>query len=527
MKSRSKRESRRQRELQHATFSLELLKVRSASVDETTLSRRPPPDSPDSCELKQVQEKRESVVVIISMQKESPVEHSSPEALHKPQPMDAQELAGETQDRADGLSSDPEPQTHRSLSSRPLQLDSRDSEPKKEVQKKCVSQSISISMKEKAFSPKRSRLTFSKSDKDLLNQERSLENQREPGFRAIQSREVSRAAGKKKARLAGTRSDFLSRACSTELDSEHDEEEEYEYRPVLSRSPPLPDSPSSPDSHSHAQTSSQKEQKRIQKTVSSGDLGKMDSLRKSISQTDGRVRGKMRFWSKSKHGNKKMSTRGRSADSDLRNGSPEQVGLSERGHDSKENREPMMGMMSMKRRRSVKISSVSLESSTCQNDSLHILTSTADYRSMNDFLMKKISDLEAEDSQKDTPVDVVFKKALKEFRLNIFNSYSTALAMDDGRSIRYKDLHALFEHILEKNMRLEQRDWSESPVKVWVNTFKVFLDEFMTEYKPMNGTISKAPKPERKKRRKKESDTVSPRFILRLDYSCVMGLCKS
>lgn len=63
--------------------------------------------------------------------------------------------------------------------------------------------------------------------------------------------------------------------------------------------------------------------------------------------------------------------------------------------------------------------------------------------------------------------------------------------MDDGRSIRYKDLYALFEHILEKNMRLEQRDWSESPVKVWVNTFKVFLDEFMTEYKPMDGTISK------------------------------------
>lgn len=63
--------------------------------------------------------------------------------------------------------------------------------------------------------------------------------------------------------------------------------------------------------------------------------------------------------------------------------------------------------------------------------------------------------------------------------------------MDDGKSIRYKDLYALFEHILEKTMRLEQRDWSESPVKVWVNTFKVFLDEFMTEYKPMEGTIGK------------------------------------
>lgn len=63
--------------------------------------------------------------------------------------------------------------------------------------------------------------------------------------------------------------------------------------------------------------------------------------------------------------------------------------------------------------------------------------------------------------------------------------------MDDGKSIRYKDLYALFEHILEKTMRLEQRDWSESPVKVWVNTFKVFLDEFMTEYKPLEGTIGR------------------------------------
>lgn len=126
--------------------------------------------------------------------------------------------------------------------------------------------------------------------------------------------------------------------------------------------------------------------------------------------------------------------------------------------------------------------------------------------------------MDAEDSKNDTMVDVVFKKALKEFRLNIFNSYSTALAvslastkfsllvsrtsswahprhappqMDDGKSIRYKDLYALFEHILEKTMRQEQRNWRESPVTVWVNTFKVFLDEFMTEYKPLDSMLSK------------------------------------
>lgn len=135
--------------------------------------------------------------------------------------------------------------------------------------------------------------------------------------------------------------------------------------------------------------------------------------------------------------------------------------------------------------------------------------------------------MDTEDSKNDTMVDVVFKKALKEFRLNIFNSYSTALAvrlantkrkgffdtvatgawsavpplgltplmpppqMDDGKSIRYKDLYALFEHILEKTMRQEQRNWRESPVTVWVNTFKVFLDEFMIEHKPLDSSLSK------------------------------------
>lgn len=130
--------------------------------------------------------------------------------------------------------------------------------------------------------------------------------------------------------------------------------------------------------------------------------------------------------------------------------------------DSKENKEPSP---KMRRRRSVKISSITLEATQWQNDALHILTSTHDYRSMNDFLMKKvrageegggrisellralwwfffffspgvsvvtcaqISDLESEDGKNDTMVDVVFKKALKEFRINIFNSYSTALAV--------------------------------------------------------------------------------------------------
>lgn len=60
----------------------------------------------------------------------------------------------------------------------------------------------------------------------------------------------------------------------------------------------------------------------------------------------------------------------------------------ERGfRDLKENKEPSP---KVKRRRSVKISSVTLEPAQWQNDALQILTCTNDYRSMNDFLMKKV-----------------------------------------------------------------------------------------------------------------------------------------
>lgn len=55
--------------------------------------------------------------------------------------------------------------------------------------------------------------------------------------------------------------------------------------------------------------------------------------------------------------------------------------------DLKENKEPSP---KVKRRRSVKISSVAFEPAQWQNDALQILTCTNDYRSMNDFLMKKV-----------------------------------------------------------------------------------------------------------------------------------------
>ncbi|XP_019895873.2 unconventional myosin-IXAb isoform X4 [Esox lucius] len=434
-------------------------------------------------------------------------------------------------------------------------------------QKKSPSQTITVSMTEKpptntSFSPRR-KLPFSKSDKDLVNKERSLAS----SLRATagqRGKEVSRHRPKKKARMSRTRSDFLTRCNSEGAGQSDDDDDDSYYTPAQSRTLPLlspspltePEGDTEPAFHSDSEMASHKDQqKKIHKTMSSGDLGKVAAIGKTSVQDGSRVRAKMgRFWGKARHSEKKLSREKKQASrtesthgdcSDKTESPPRSPDLSlTRGRESKENKEPSPRV---RRRRSVKISSAALEPAQWQNDELHILTSAHDYRSMNDFLMKKINDLDSEDSKKDTLVDVVFKKALKEFRLNIFNSYSTALAMDDGKSIRYKDLYALFEHILEKSMRLEQRDWSESPVKVWVNTFKVFLDEFMTEYKAADGTISKAPKPERKKRRKKESDIVEEHnghifkatqysiptyceycssLIWMMDRACVCKLCR-
>ncbi|KAM9366319.1 unconventional myosin-IXAa [Symphorus nematophorus] len=433
------------------------------------------------------------------------------------------------------------------------------------------------------FSPK-DKVTFTKFDSDAVSKETPAAVPREgptpasKPAKGTKGRDVGRAGQKKKARMARTRSDFLTRAPIVTVGGDSDEDDFEGSSPVSSVSPISPISPrhytlplpkqSSTEaglgescfSDSDMPASSE-EQKKMHKAMSSGDLGKVDSLRKN--SQDGRVR-KMRFWGKNKYGDKKTSREklicgADSLDGDYADTGPllgeGQENMSppcspdltlDRGfRDLKENKEPSP---KVKRRRSVKISSVTLEPAQWQNDALQILTCTNDYRSMNDFLMKKISDLDTEDSKKDTMVDVVFKKALKEFRLNIFNSYSTALAMDDGKSIRYKDLYALFEHILEKTMRQEQRDWRESPVTVWVNTFKVFLDEFMTEYKPLDSTLSKqVPKPERKKRRKKDTDIVEEHnghifkstqysiptycefcssLIWMMDRACVCKLCR-
>ncbi|XP_066491078.1 unconventional myosin-IXa isoform X1 [Tiliqua scincoides] len=394
------------------------------------------------------------------------------------------------------------------------------------------------------FNPKDSHIGMNKesSAHHLLPKEENKKPLRVSGL--SRGEQVARPVHKKKVRMARTRSDFLTRGAFADWEGDSEEEDcddAFEFLPPLDQPPSSASGcaarlghPCHSDSEMMLQRFTSNEgQTKLHKTMSQGEIGKLATAQKAVA-TDGRPqRAKMKFWGKGRQGEKKTNREKLATQSELLElypdqdssgremisglhleeelgqhhmtppRSPELSGIYRR--ECKENKEPSP---KVKRKRSLKISNVTMEPAQWQNDALQIITSASDLKSMDEFLLKKMNDLDSEDCKKDTLVDVVFKKALKEFRQNIFSCYSSALAMGDGKSIRYKDLYALFEQILEKTMRLEQRDWSESPVRVWVNTFKVFLDEYMTEYMPLDYTASKVTKTERKKRRKKEADVV-------------------
>ncbi|XP_073508837.1 unconventional myosin-IXa isoform X2 [Phyllobates terribilis] len=333
---------------------------------------------------------------------------------------------------------------------------------------------------------------------------------------------ISEAPHRRKARMARTRSDFMTRGALGGENSEEDSDEQGERIPP---SDPTEESGRQIQAcHSDSEMLLQKgpggeRLSKLQKAVSQGEMSRILPAHRTQEQDSRPQRGKIRFWGKMKAA-EKLTPQTEVLENDTDNLGKEGTHFSDgdlgswlvphspdlsRGRE-KENKDPSP---KVQRRKSVKISSAALEPAQWQDERAQIICSASDLKCMDEFLLKKIGDLDSEDGKKDSMVDVLFKRALKEFRQNIFSLYSSSLMGEDGKSIRYRDLGALFEQILDKTMKQhQQRSWNESPVRVWINTFKVFLDEFVTEYKPLNYTPGKTQKPERKKRRKKESDIV-------------------
>lgn len=120
-----------------------------------------------------------------------------------------------------------------------------------------------------------------------------------------------------------------------------------------------------------------------------------------------------------------------------------------------------------------------------------LITDVQELQSMYMFIFKKIyfMDEQKRISSKESTVDVVFKQALKEFRLNLLSTYSVKTS--DPLKISYKDLIDHFEQVI-LNVCQQQQAWESFPVIMGVNAFRGYLDEFkaLTSKKGLDKLVS-------------------------------------
>lgn len=139
-----------------------------------------------------------------------------------------------------------------------------------------------------------------------------------------------------------------------------------------------------------------------------------------------------------------------------------------------------------------------------------IISDGRELKSMQDFISKKISQIESsDDGKKQSGVDLVFKQALREFKDNLVQIYSTANKNGfETCNVQYKDLITNFEQAMETVCQRENKGDS-FPVTMGVNAFRGFMNEFMTS----RAEPEKPSKTKRKKEKKRKAE----------DYICFAG----
>ncbi|XP_078691189.1 unconventional myosin-IXb-like isoform X10 [Branchiostoma floridae x Branchiostoma belcheri] len=146
---------------------------------------------------------------------------------------------------------------------------------------------------------------------------------------------------------------------------------------------------------------------------------------------------------------------------------------------------------------------MNLKGASLENVPTNIVISNAyDLRQIDAFLLKKINDMNQDDGRRDTIVDVVFKKAMREYHSDLITTYSAAISTNEEVTLRYKDLISKFEKVLE-NVVSKEKTSAKFPVTLGINAFRGFLDEFVRNYNPGEKQVNKT-SPVRYKRRKKD-----------------------
>ncbi|KIH64250.1 myosin head [Ancylostoma duodenale] len=123
-----------------------------------------------------------------------------------------------------------------------------------------------------------------------------------------------------------------------------------------------------------------------------------------------------------------------------------------------------------------------------------IVESTEDLRQFSVFIFKKQSNLDQKKNKRDTVVDALFKKSLREFHMELIG-YEAVLSathslpggtanpknvQEERTVLKYRDLITTFEGVLTKVCKEEKVSF---PTTLGVNAFRGFLNEFMQSQK--------------------------------------------
>ncbi|GAB6028580.1 Unconventional myosin-IXAa, variant 2 [Chamberlinius hualienensis] len=127
-----------------------------------------------------------------------------------------------------------------------------------------------------------------------------------------------------------------------------------------------------------------------------------------------------------------------------------------------------------------------------------VISDVMELKHMDEFISKKICLMEESGRKRDTIADVVFKKALRNFKAQLISTYSVA-AQEGKLGLKYSDLIVNFEKTMESVCNQEQSS-ATFPVTMGVNAFRGFMDEFVsrqkTEEKPVKSKKEKRKRPD-------------------------------
>ncbi|KAI1717345.1 rhoGAP domain-containing protein [Ditylenchus destructor] len=150
-----------------------------------------------------------------------------------------------------------------------------------------------------------------------------------------------------------------------------------------------------------------------------------------------------------------------------------------------------------------------------------LIESTEDLRSFSVFIFKKQSQLAQEKSKRETIVDAVFKRSLREFHMELIGMEAV---LTEGNVLKYRDLIATFESLLVKMCNQEKVVF---PTTLGVNAFRGFLNEFMQQRGKRKSSRRKSNliKNVRKKRRRSDV-TLHNNHRFKVDFVHVPTYCE-